>query len=185
MTIMEYLDFIVPIHRENRPGERYASPDDYILQRGIWFERQSLTVEEWDWVQHTQYIWKKHKVGECFHNAQVFSLGRQYPGELMYVEGYVNLPHIPFPIYHAWLALNGKVIDTTLGPEVPDKRYRHGKRRVTRVFDDWPKDWEYLGVAFPLVATQHVFLEHQAHDPLIDDYRCGYPLLREGHESSM
>ena len=75
------------------------------------------------------------------------------------------------PNEHAWLSLNGRVVDTTVCPD-------NEKRR--RVFDTIPEGWEYYGVPLFPEVCQHVRKRRRRHISLIDDRECRWPLLQDG-----
>jgi hypothetical protein len=57
---------------------------------------------------------KKAAPGRCYFNSQQLAFKKKH---LVYVEGYVLVPDISFPIAHAWLlTLEGHGIDPTLEP---------------------------------------------------------------------
>lgn len=51
---------------------------------------------------------------QCYFNAQQIILHPALARRFQYVEGYVCDPVVNYPIEHAWLLLNGKVVDLTL-----------------------------------------------------------------------
>ena len=147
--------------------ERYPFVETYVLEQGKQFESAELTAVEKKWVK--QIDLRSHKKQECFRNAQLtatFALSMDGV-EVRYVEGFVQ-PAIPIPVLHAWISINGKVVDTTLKPDDGAKG---------RVFGTIPDGWEYYGVEMPTSMCQHVF-EHQVHISLIDDYQCHWPMLQ-------
>jgi hypothetical protein len=66
-------------------------------------------------------IGRKGKAKECFKNATDFVLRHR---DSIYVEGYVTIPTISFPILHAWVTLDGKaVMDPTLDASEEGRQY--------------------------------------------------------------
>ena len=119
------------------------------------------------------FNWENHLPKQCFANAQVVAWTTRHIGppegiDVKYVEGYVLLPECPLPIHHAWISVNGKVLDTTL--------------KVTGII---PSGWEYLGVEMSLHAVDHAILDHEAHISILDDYACGWPFLQAGPSSAI
>lgn len=85
--------------------------------------------------------WRKRrrpKMKECFYNAQMFVVGET--GE--YYEGYCFDGLLPF--HHAWVVMDGKVIDFTL--EARDRSLKRQKIEKTS------SDPAYLGVFVPKQA---------------------------------
>jgi len=88
---------------------------------------------------------------ECYANAQK-ALMRYFPeDQFSYVEGYVSIPKTGLSVEHAWLKLNGKVMDLTL-----------------------PTDGDYFGIDIPREVVIAYCLEGEMHGPLLDDYQLGY-----------
>ena len=81
---------------------------------------------------------KRGKLGECFKNAGEIALADP---TLLYVEGLVLTPKLPFPVLHGWLSQDGMVVDPTLGAEAEN---------------------EYFGVVFPpkLLLDEVLRLKH-------------------------
>lgn len=142
----------------------------YMMDKGRQFESAPLSRRETSWT--TLFGWREHQTQQCYRNAQVTAMTTVIPWDMdiYYVEGYV-LPgaDFPLPIEHAWLSLNGKVIDTTL---------RHPGGRGRRIFGAIPEGWEYFGVEIDIERCQHI-LDHRVHISLVNDYECGFPLLRD------
>ncbi len=70
---------------------------------------------------------------QCFKNAILAGARHNYK---YYVEGYVILPKIPFPIHHAWLSNDGiHAIDPTLNDERNRKYYgiKYDREEATRI----------------------------------------------------
>lgn len=113
--------------------------------------------------------WKQHKPKACFKNAQR-TIVQAYPTtDLRYVEGYVS-PETHIPILHAWLTINGKVIDTTLRPDP--------QNNTKRIYGIIPDKWEYYGVELPIQEILHVYERHRTHISIVDDFQCHWPAIR-------
>ena len=150
-------------------SDRFPTVPHYILERGQPFESEPLTCEELAWTD--QLLWRAHRPRQCYRNAQVAALTVPPPDGMTvhYVEGFI-MPHgLPLPIEHAWLSLNGRVVDTTVRPG-----------RGKRVFGVIPDGWEYYGVPLDTEICQHVRDRHSQHISLIDDRECRWPLLQDG-----
>jgi hypothetical protein len=104
------LDYLRGIRRLSEQAETYYST-------GAWGETSPLTDEEF---QLTELFDKG--VGcqqqECYRNAllTVATFGEQY--DIVYVEGYVMSDRLTTPIAHAWVEIEGKVLELTF-PEGP------------------------------------------------------------------
>ena len=175
MRVVQYLEAMVRewtvIQSEGYTDTTEESPlvFRYMLNKGRHFESAQLTTEEAEWVSALD--WRSHQPRQCYRNAQVVALNMEVPDgmKLYYVEGYV-VPgrDFPFPVEHAWLSLNGKVIDTTLlFPDIDDRR----------IFGEIPSDWEYFGVEIDVYRCNHIFW-HMVHISLLNDAQCGWPLLK-------
>jgi hypothetical protein len=90
---------------------------------------------------------------QCFSNSQrtiSFFYGKLPEGRFEYVEGHACPKRFPIPIQHAWLELNGKVLD--LAGEFTD----------------------YFGVPISVTIVQRYMLERRLHGPLLDDWDLGW-----------
>ena len=176
MRIVDYLETMIQewavLQSEGYTDFSEENPRvfQYILDNGKQFESAPLTRRETSWT--TRLGWRSHQRGQCYRNAQVSAMTTLIPVDMdiYYVEGYV-IPgaDFPLPIEHAWLSLNGKVIDTTL---------RRPNGRGERIFGVLPDGWEYFGVEIEIERCQHIFV-HEINMSLINDYQCGWPMLRE------
>ena len=164
----EYLrDLVESINsRGNQP--RQKTVEEYVLTRGRMFDSAELQDDALQVLQPTQ--WKYHRRQECYMNAQRAALATAFteptPAKLAYVEGYV-IANTPFPIPHAWISLDGRVVDTTM---------RDPANQQKRIFGIIPEGWEYFGVEMDPRECLHI-LEHRAYVPLIDDFQCGWRML--------
>ena len=142
----------------------------YVLRRGRLFTSQTLTPEEQEYIDRCG--WRSHQTKQCYYNAQLTALTmpEQEGMTLLYAEGFLGRRGILYGIHHAWLSLNGKVVDTTvrisLEPGEDD-------RRPMGVI---PQDLEYYGVELNPSECLHS-IEHRAAEPLIDDWKCDWPLI--------
>lgn len=182
-TLKEYLEWEVAVCRGHlRTSQRYTSPRDYVLQHGKLYESQPLTEDE---RAYLAAVLKAHgtrfPIKQCYYNSQllVATTGALMQDErytLHYVEGVASAI---IPIDHAWVSLNGKVVDVTL-------RY-HGKNKGIgdpllpgRAVGEFLPDRQYYGVEFRAEAVRRHAAETKYWGPLIDDWRLGYPLLQDG-----
>jgi len=145
---------------------RYHSIEDYILKNGKQFESIPLSNAERKAVDTILSYLKKTKraprKGECFLNSfRLLANRHRAPGPFQwkYVEGYEWT--VAIPIYHAWVSLNGKVVDSTLG-----------------YYGEFPEEEEYFGVEFPPETYTFYVARHWETRALIDNYWERWPLLK-------
>jgi hypothetical protein len=168
-SLIEYMRMMVEMrasmdaaHGSPTPFE-YKGMEDYVLRHGMAFTSQPLTKAERNLVLKAAEC-RTYRERECFYNAQfVASL---LPDIFTYCEG-IALAIIP--THHAWVTLNGKVVDLTwrvkgtrdrnLGTFKPPYAY-HGVSFPAR---DWSLWWEQHG----MVAV-----------PVLDDWKAGWPILQ-------
>ena len=144
----------------------------HILKHGRRFA--STALDDLEQAYCAQIDWRSCRIKQCWWNSQTVALTLpEMPGmTLRYVEGYV-VPGISVAVEHAWLSLNGKVIDPTL--RITEQPYR----RIRGLF---PDDWAFWGVEMEPQMCEHA-LEHSESTPLIDDHRCGWPLIPRRHSN--
>lgn len=125
--------------------------DSLILERGTAFTESVLskTIEE-------TKAWKKQrkpKAKACFYNSQMFLLLCE-KGE--YFEGYCydNL----IPAHHAWIVIDGKVVDFTL--EARDRSLARLKIKSNSL------DVVYLGVMVPKETIMKHIVKHGVSEPV-------------------
>ena len=87
----------------------------------------------------------------------------------LYAEGFLGMRG-QYGIHHAWLSLNGKVVDTTL------RISREPGEDDRRPMGIIPQDLEYYGVELNPSECLHS-IKHRTAEPLIDDWKCGWPLI--------
>lgn len=146
-------------------GREDRSVAGHILQNGRLFESAQLEGPE---VALADLIdWDRAEEKQCWYNCQMEAMTLPpVPGaELRYVEGYVEAGR-GFPTEHAWLSVNGKVLDPTL----------RTNRDTGRVRGLIPPGWEYYGVEMPTEVCAHILM-HGASISIIDDYECGWPMI--------
>ena len=146
------------------------SVEAYVLREGRPFRSQPLTRDERAHID--QYRWRRHQPKACYHNAQLMAMTMP-PADgmsVLYSEGFVTIGS-SYGIPHAWVSLNGKVIDTTLRlPAEP-------RNSNSRIFGLIPEGWHYYGVEFQPIDCIHSVDVHRTMTPLIDDWECHWPLL--------
>ncbi len=142
-----------------------ASVHAFVAGNGRDFQREELTGEERKFV--SLIPWKSRKPKQCYLNAQMEALTLpETPGiTLMYTEGYVD-PGMGACIDHAWLSVNGKVVDPTI-------RVQGEPGRIIGLF---PEGWGYYGVEIE-PSRCLISLERGRAVPLIDDWENGWPMI--------
>ena len=145
----------------------------FVMRRGRRFESQPITPEEWE---HLKLVdWRRHQQRQCWRNAQVTALTMpsQEGMTLRYAEGFLRTTQHDFGVAHAWISLNGKVVDTTVRTDFEDKD-------SPRVMGTIPEGWEYWGVELEPRECTHYLEQHTEIGSLLDDWQCGWPILTRG-----
>ena len=166
----------------------YTSLADYLLDRGHAFEsKPPLTEEEFAFLTSVADYARRCEQGrvfppkQCFANAMMLTLA-DADDRLTYCEGFAVTGL--FPVHHAWLTLDGKLVDVTrsLRPEATQE-FIDGKAPQAdlkdRVLGAIPEGWEYLGVEFQRSAVRDYIWELGQTGSLIEDYDRGFPLLKQ------
>ena len=162
--LTKFMTRIADIHFQMHQPE--IDVHSYVLRRGRRFTSKPLTKQEKEYIN--TYNWHRHQKKQCYMNAQMTALimPSQDDMTLLYAEGFLGIRNMEYGIHHAWLSLNGKVVDTTLRTN-PNSR---------RVMGTIPGEYEYYGVEMdPEICIHSV--EHKTWTPIIDDWECGWPLL--------
>ena len=151
-------------------GRDNTSVPGYILREGRAFESAELNEAE------TRYIamidWLRREPKQCWYNCQLECIMLpELPGlTLRYVEGYLMTSlTAQIGIEHAWLSVNGKLVDPTV---------RVRKDGDKRVIGSIPEGWAYYGVEMHPHECRHA-LAHGESVSLIDDVMCGWPKIPE------
>ena len=160
--ILEYLELTTSA--QGLAKLPHLTPGEYVLANGHPFTPQPLTPAETTYLSAVD--WQIYLPMQCFRNAQHLLASLQ-PNEKMtlsYNEGYFTTG-APYAVNHAWISLNGKVID-------PTARKDPGQEPVRGEF---PAEWEYLGVELDPSRWPH----NVGHGPgpVLDDWECGWPML--------
>ena len=162
--VRQYLELLVGMRASD------ISMEGLVLKHGVPFESHALTLAEIH-IVHTAY--KKAAVRcafeqkECWWNAKAL-VKADKTGALRYVEGYaINM----IPTMHAWVEINGKVVDLTWR-----KNYKEPGR-----FENWrvgvfEPPLEYHGIVFTKEELAEFMPKHKG--SLIDNYEERWPLLQ-------
>ena len=143
---------------------RTLSLHQYINRNGREFTSAPLTPEELETISRIDF--RDCRPRDCYRNCQMAAITLPVPEGtvLRYVEGFFARQW-SIGIDHAWLSLNGKLIDPTLRDELG--------RPILGII---PEGHQYIGVEIPTLMCTHI-IQHRKHIPLLDDYECGRPLL--------
>ena len=132
-------------------GMPIAKFNNLILEQGKVFTESILskTLKETnEWKKR-----RKPKSKECFYNAQMFLLTCE-KGE--YFEGYCYDSLIP--VHHAWIVIDGKVVDFTL--ESRDRALARQKIKSNSL------DTVYIGVMVPKKTIMQHIVKHGVSEPV-------------------
>lgn len=136
----------------------------HIFENGRVYRSAGLSDAERDALSTVN--WEDRRPKECYRNAQLEAMALIGIANVSvkYVEGYVD-PGVGIGVEHAWLSVNGKVVDPTV-------RLKDGSRVLGLI----PDGWGYYGVeldtdlVFPAALRGHW-------SPIIDDPANGWPLI--------
>lgn len=129
----------------------------FYREYGSFRERGELTDDERDLVdRHVE----SRQPQSCYYNAQTAIIGVfVFEDPIKYVEGYVVSARAPGPTPHAWLEVNGRVVDIT-PPE----------RDASAV---------YYGVAYDPQTVRDALMTREQCDPLAEEVETYPPLDAE------
>lgn len=172
-------------YRGDLGGYKYSSAYQYVLKRGHTYKSAKLTTAERKRVLSVARRvapkwgcnWERK---ECFFNAQAL-VDHGRCDMLQYCEGYFIHPPVPIPVHHAWVSVNGKVVDLTLRLKDPPRSRRKFNNRI---MGEFPKEYEFIGVEIPHEKVLDFFLSgvqdgHAEYASVIEDFWRGAPLLKE------
>lgn len=163
----------------------------YVLDHGAEAESAHLTEEQRGIVSFLGSCFEA-KPKQCFYNAQFICLmalsNEELLSRLKYVEGYA-LAGSAMPVHHAWVTLDGAVIDLTLSTKkytaeeltaflkegAPLPREADLSDRVLGVI---PEGWGYMGVEFDAGEVAREFVERKKSFSKLDDWENGWGLIR-------
>lgn len=102
--------------REPPPGYRYTSIAAFVLDKaqcscGREMSPRELRVMAEAWEKYKRF-WGSPRPKECYANAQKLIIVARND-ELLYAEGYAIHPGSILPVLHAWVELDGAIIDPT------------------------------------------------------------------------
>ena len=168
MAVREYMERVTRLVNDAASGvSMRMTVEEYVLRNGHLFASGEISPEDMTALDMTG--WPDHQPRECYRNAQMTAMTLQVTlgDRVKYVEGYM-LANTVLPIAHAWVSIDGKVVDTTI---------RHPDREGDRIFGEIPRGREYYGVEMdPRPVTEHV-VWHRTHISILDDWQCKWPKL--------
>lgn len=165
------------------PDILYAGIEDYVTDKGQDFPSipGGLAPFEQEVVREAVAaaggMRKVSVVKQCFANAQQVVLA-DTSGLLTYVEGYA-VGRAGVPMLHGWVVARHPsglaVVDLTWQVSEPARK---GPLRYA-VLGELPERWAYHGVIFSKKTVEANVSRTGHYQSLIDDWRGGWPLLRE------
>lgn len=171
-----------PLVPAKRPRLRSRSalvigPLEYVLRAGHPFPSAPLALDEQRLIKaEVEDLDSEFPRSQCFRNCQRFVMNLASP-LVRYAEGFVMVGGLVD--LHAWLSVNGKVVDLTLRrfpaegeSGDPDTGYR------LAVLGEIPAGRIYRGMAFDTEPLSRLCLRRQSWGTLIDDWQNDFPLLR-------
>lgn len=162
MTLKDYLE-----QERRMVGEKSFA--GALLRKGRRYGPEELTKDERQVVLASAKLYRHDfKLKQCFFNSQMLVLYDR-TNQLQYVEGYASKI---FPVLHAWVTINDKVIDLTWRHEGKESR-----RFEKRIWGD-NFDWEYYGMVIDKKYIREAF-ENGCAKSFLDDPENGWPLLQE------
>jgi len=154
-------------------GFNYFGIEDYVFDRGV-DQTLSLPLTEDESASLFSSIDRCGNptlVKQCFHNAQMLAMENP---DLQYVEGYA-MGNAIIPVHHAWLTLNGKLIDLTWRTDVGGQSRRLGNRILGVI----PEGWQYRGIPFDTDEIRERVVDSGETRAFIGDYTRNFPLFRQ------
>lgn len=161
-------------HKGQPPkGYSYYCFEDLVQDRGVHFTLSlPLNAYEREVLDTAAYHLEEFVQRQCYYNAQSLVLA-DTSQHLRYFEGYAQ-GNAYIPVLHAWVVLNGKVIDVTWRTEVEtlDEFY------ADRLLGEIPKGWNYVGIEFTREELQDLWKRTKQSRSMIDNWWEGYPALK-------
>ncbi len=156
------------IHEYLTLTARISPLSRFLLERGR--AADNAPLQEQEQALLTAVDWEVFKPRRCYYNALMLMLDLGEPPGLIYFEGLAQ--SYILPTNHAWLELNGKVIDPTWGRrECPPQH---------PILGVYPAHWEYWGVPIPFETVRRAAVGHCAAISILDDWECRWPFILGG-----
>ena len=146
-------------------ANRQTNLHQYVARHGRGFLSAVLTPDELELIHQIEF--QNCLPRQCYRNCQMAALTLPLPDghTLAYIEGFFSMSW-NIGIEHAWLTLNGKLIDPTLRDD--------GGHPILGII---PDTFQYIGIEMHRDLCRHI-LPHRKHISLLDDYECERPLLK-------
>ena len=174
---MTELETILRAYAETFPKSPRKAENTYgyVLRKGKPAESSTpLTDEQMDYLLELAGC-EDMEAKQCYYNASVLLLRDFGAKRLKYYEGYMLLEGLTFPILHAWLELDGKLVDVTLQRLDSEDRLEDLSDRVLGVI---PPHLQYYGVPIDSQLLLDNLLEKEVSFSIIDNYDDHWPLLK-------
>jgi hypothetical protein len=191
----EYLQMMAMSQAPHIP-QSMISKEQYILDNGRAMSSEPLDEEQRSIIDTFTNQFEP-QVKECFFNAMFMCMVAQWRDDLhpriKYCEGFAQSISL-FPVHHAWITLDGKVVDLTLttnkytleqltafmheGVELP-----RNEDLSDRILGEIPEDWQYFGVEFESKKVARQFMERESSFSMIDDWERQWPLLQKNDQT--
>jgi hypothetical protein len=128
----------------------FSEEADVYYSEGSWRKVDPLTDNEFDFAE-TFDTTLGCQPQQCYRNALLAAKTLGQSHDVVYVEGYVTPGRFKTPVAHAWVEIDGKVVELTFpgGPE-PDPKAA------------------YLGIEFSLERVKEKIFQDGATGPLVD-----------------
>ena len=187
----EYLKF----RADSQPGD--INICQYLLDKGKDMVSSPLDGEQKEMAIFLSQLNGNPKAKQCFYNAMFMCMVSHSDSDLIsrikYCEGYVSCK-APFPVHHAWITLDGKIVDVTmttnnytleqmtefmeLGTELP-----RSEDLSDRILGEIPEGWQYFGVEYDAKEIAKDFIDRKTSFSVIDDWERGWPLLQKNDQT--
>jgi len=185
-SLRHYLGMHADLVSRNGRPDYFPGIPGLLLERGEAFTGpgEALTPDEAQTLADAAAAWHGgFAIKECFYNCQRLAVSAE--GALRYWEGYAWGGAV-IPVHHAWVTINGKVIDLT---------WRQTVRAAGRVPGEFaydvlgsfldrfalglmPEDAVFLGVEIDTSNATLRMCKYEAWVSYLDDWESNFPLLR-------
>jgi hypothetical protein len=177
VSLENYLRQMTQIRGTPTPPFKYNTFEHFVLEQGAPAVSQPFPAgRKTEILTAIRRRRLRFPIKQCFGNSLEFLLATMLPG-VVYVEGYAT--GVIMPVHHAWVTVDGAVLDLTMRlhwPHAPGRK--RDSIRTNRIWGDL-QGREYYGVAFPDRAF-HVkrALATGLFSSVIDDWPNNWPALR-------
>jgi len=162
-----------------RPIGAYGYIDDYVLDRGVVPTSAPLTDPELQALQGAaDLVGDAFEVQQCFANAGRLIM-HDTAKVLTYHEGYAMRAGLGIPVLHAWVQINGKVIDLTWrrADDDPPGDLPADHPFADRIVGTIPGTCAYLSIQIETPYLMHWIGRTGTWGSVLDDWKEGFPLI--------